>query len=70
MPPITPPITHPITPPRCCSVMHDMKNCKVVAGAIIEGDPEVEGTDGNAGEWINMTLMLEEVRAGAKRSLF
>lgn len=42
--------------------MNDMRKARVVQGAIIEGDPDDDNTDGNAGEWIPMVLMLEEVR--------
>ena len=34
----------------------------MVAGALVEGD-ETEESDGNAGSWINVQLMLEEVRS-------
>ena len=38
-----------------------MSRARIVAGALIEGD--AEGTDGDAGSWIKLVLMLEEVRA-------
>ena len=43
-------------------VTADMQKARIVAGAIAEGDPEDE-TQGNAGSWLDLELMLEEVRA-------
>ncbi len=43
-----------------------MSNARIVAGALIEGDGE--GTDGDAGSWIKLVLMLEEVRATGFRT--
>lgn len=37
-----------------------MRRARVVAGAISEGDPE-EDEAGNAGSWLDLVLMLEEV---------
>jgi hypothetical protein len=42
---------------------------QVVAGALVEGD-ETEETDGNAGSWINVQLMLEEVSARATMTYY
>ena len=42
-------------------VVSDMSKCRIVAGALVEGDGE--DVDGNAGTWIQLVLMLEEVRA-------
>ena len=40
-------------------VVSDMSKCRIVAGALLEGDG---GDDvGNAGTWIQLVLMLEEV---------
>jgi len=44
-------------------VVRDMSRAKVVAGALVEGD-ETEESDGNAGSWINVQLMLEEYLDG------
>ena len=38
-----------------------MSKCRIVAGALLEGDGE-DAADGNAGTWIQLVLMLEEVR--------
>jgi hypothetical protein len=38
-----------------------MRRARVVAGAISEGDPEGDEA-GNAGSWLELVLMLEEVR--------
>lgn len=41
-------------------VQSDLKNCRIVAGALVEGDEDdVDG--GSAGGWINLQLMVEEV---------
>ena len=40
-----------------------MSKCRIVAGALIEGDGE-DAADGNAGTWIQLVLMLEEVTMG------
>lgn len=42
---------------------------QVVAGALVEGDEEDEDASapGNAGSWIKVELMLEEVRAQGRR---
>ena len=45
----------------CCRVVNDMSKCRIVAGALLEGDGE-DAADGNAGTWIQLVLMLEEVR--------
>lgn len=42
-------------------VVSDMSKCRIVAGALIEGDGD-DDADGNAGTWIQLVLMLEEVR--------
>lgn len=44
-------------------VVRDMSNARIVAGALVEGgdDEEGGGGGGNAGSWINIMLMLEEV---------
>lgn len=47
-------------------VARDMAKAKVVAGALVEGKEEEEGKAGNAGSWINVQLMLEEVRRGGQ----
>ena len=41
-----------------------MSRAKIVAGALVEGDAEGEDVAGNAGGWIHLELMVEEVRAG------
>jgi hypothetical protein len=49
-------------------VARDMARARVVAGALVEGDGSEGGGggegggEGNAGSWINVMLMLEEVR--------
>ena len=42
-----------------------MSKCRIVAGALIEGDGE-DAADGNAGTWIQLVLMLEEVTLGGR----
>ena len=44
-----------------------MSRARIVAGALIEGDDE--GTDGDAGSWIKLVLMLEEVRAQRQKAV-
>jgi hypothetical protein len=50
-------------------VARDMANARVVAGALVEGGGSEGGAagDGNAGSWINVQLMLEEVGRGGWR---
>lgn len=45
----------------CNRVLHDMSRARIVAGALLQGDDESEETGGNAGSWIQLVLMLEEV---------
>lgn len=54
-------LTHALQPPRMHSVVADMRKARIVAGAIVEGDAEDDDAVGNAGEWIALVLMLEEV---------
>lgn len=49
-------------------VQRDLRRAKIVAGALQQGDQEEEGAeggeeeaDGNAGTWINLDIMMEEV---------
>ena len=43
-----------------------MRKAKIVAGALIEGDEESEDA-GNAGSWIQLVVLMEEVCAGEVR---
>ena len=40
-----------------------MRKAKIVAGALIEGDEESEDA-GNAGSWIQLVVLMEEVCVG------
>lgn len=42
-------------------VVRDLSRAKVVAGALVEGTDDEEDKSGNAGTWIKVQLMLEEV---------
>ena len=55
------PYNYELLAPLTRRVIQDMSRARIVAGALIEGDDE--GTDGDAGSWIKLVLMLEEVRA-------
>jgi carnosine synthase len=46
-----------------CRVVKDLKGARVVAGALIEGDGE-DGEEGNAGSWLNLSVMMEEYLDG------
>ncbi|KAL6747588.1 ATP-grasp domain-containing protein [Haematococcus lacustris] len=45
-------------------VAADMRKARIVAGALVEGDPDEDDTAGNAGEMISLVLMLEEYLDG------
>ena len=46
-----------------CRVCSDLRKAKIVAGALIEGDEESEDA-GNAGSWIQLVVLMEEVCVG------
>lgn len=47
-----------------CRVVKDLKGARVVAGALIEGDGEEGNEQGNAGSWLNLSVMMEEYLDG------
>ena len=44
--------------------MRDLKGARVVAGALVEASEEELGTDGNAGGWMDLSIMMEEYLDG------
>lgn len=51
-------------------VVKDMSRARIVAGALVEGgdDDDLTAPSGNAGSWINVELMLEEVSSAVRRA--
>lgn len=47
-----------------CRVMRDLKGARVVAGALVEATEDEMGTDGNAGGWMDLSIMMEEYLDG------
>jgi hypothetical protein len=50
-------------------VVKDLSKARIVAGALVEGgddDDDLTAPSGNAGSWINVELMLEEVSSAAQ----
>lgn len=45
-------------------VVSDMARCRVVAGALVEGDESQPESEANAGSWIQLVLMVEEYLDG------
>lgn len=58
--------SHPTVRPNFVVCCHAVLCCvQIVAGALVEGgDDDESAPSGNAGSWINVELMLEEVRGG------
>lgn len=44
-----------------------MSRARIVEGALVEGDDEGTDSAGNAGGWIHLELMVEEVRRDGGR---
>lgn len=44
--------------------MRDLKGARVVAGALVEATEDEIGTDGNAGGWMDLSIMMEEYLDG------
>eukprot|EP00892_Ulva_mutabilis_P007810 jgi/Ulvmu1/5400/UM022_0195.1 len=45
-------------------VLRDLKGARVVAGALVEASEEETDTDGNAGRWMDLSIMMEEYLDG------
>lgn len=47
-----------------CRVLRDLKGARVVAGALVEASEDEVDTDGNAGSWMDLSIMMEEYLDG------
>ena len=50
-----------------CRVISNLSGARVVAGALVEGSGEEDAEPGNAGGWMDLSIMMEEYLDGEVR---